>query len=856
MQKAFVEVLNLSITSAWLILAVLCVRAIIKQIAPRWTACLLWALVALCLLVPFTFESPISIIPSREPIVILDGESSSDAESAEGTIGSEKPSFGKVQINSGFSSLDERLNAIIESYAEKEQLKKDEFQEEESPGINIMLYASYAWIAGAALMLGYFAINFISLKLKLKKAMQYKENVYLNDAVGSPFLFGFIKPKIYLPLDVSEESEEYVLAHENAHMKRFDHIIKPFAFILLAIHWFNPLVWVAYLMLGRDIEYACDEKVIKGLNETERKAYATALLECGVKAVGITCPVAFGEISVKNRILKTLNYKKPMLWVILIIMLATAILALAFLSSPKTLVKMDDETTVAESEESEDAINANDVLGVWYTDGHSLMLEDDGEGVCHSEGMLIPLKWTTDAKSIHILLSEEHKGGVELPTEAKCEISEDGSALTIGDTVYTSTYQSKPRDDIDGALVGTWYGYSSLSGEYTMVLNADGSGRSTGISLYAFTWSVKDGDFLLKMKVGEMGYTQKYKDYKIDGDKLTFKYSGVRIKYSKNKLDLCGNDMLLGDWELDTGEEEKHVFTFDASGYASYQYENYLWKESDGKIILYTDVPIYATADELTETIEVPYTLNGNTLTITMNYKTYELTLVSGSRPVDVLKSDKEHPLGGDTAVKGKWDFDITTSLPDSLNVGFQINLKSDGKGSFNYLGSDIPISWYTDEESKVLAVYFENGEETIDLIYGEYHVIGDSLYVNEKSDGLICLAKKDAVSDTLYLEWTSYVNLELFECYDEGNETQFIIFGNLNDLSDLVYTIDGKTVASYDTVSSEKHFCVSVNAEDDEHERKIAYTDKNGNRISFIIGYSVDKDGATVYTIEKLTIN
>lgn len=863
MQKIFVEILNLSIVSAWLILVVLGLRALIKKIAPRWTICLLWALVAVCLVVPFSFESDLSLVPSRKTIVLVDKEEIEQPADSENAI-PENPSINEqtppsgVHINSGFIALDNRLNAILESFTQSEEIAENTAPEKNN-GAMILRIASYIWLAGTMLILGYFAVNYIMLKARLKGAIEYEKNVYLSDKIDSPFLFGFIKPKIYLPLDVSDEAESYVLAHERAHIKRFDYIIKPFGFVLLAIHWFNPFVWIAYTMLGRDIEYACDEKVIKDFGNEERKAYATALLECGVKAVGITCPVAFGEISVKSRILKTLNYKKPMLWVILFIVFATAILALCFLSSPKQLVIVNDEANVS-IEEKPAIQNKDAVLGVWYTNGHSLMFEDGGDGVCHSNGMLIPFKWKTDSDTINLSLAEEYKSAVTLPTQTEFALSEDLGALTIGNTVYTSTYQSKMPENIDSTLVGAWYSYSTFLGENTMIFNADGSGRTGGEIFSIFTWSVKDNTLYVKTALEGVSYTTKYKDYIIDGDKLTLKQSGIKKTYSKNKLELGGNKLLIGTWNLVTDSEEKPSLTFEANGCGEYDYNYFLWKENDGSISFYSSEGINTAVEDFNIS-KAEYTVNDDRLTIIQDGKTYDFTLEPDSRPLDVGKSDINHPLGGDAAVVGKWSVKFADNPTTFLKATkIDISLNNDGTGTLQYVGVNVPVNWYTDENSKSLAIYFATGGIPEDVFYGEYHVKDDTLYVNDGS--VVCFARSgsDAVSHIFMLEscstFVDLINSNNEELYlEESGIEGLIILRTTTDISDLKVTRGGVTKVEYDKITVDRPFGAAIDTKEDAPEKKIYFTDANGNNISFTIGYTV-ANGINVYNIEKLTIN
>lgn len=385
MTKVFLHIFNLSITASWLIAAVLLVRWIIKGKTPRWVSCMLWAFVGLRLVIPFYFESDFSIIPSKETVIpeAVYGEVSEEIREPEVSVGEQiggeteqiggevsvsplpETSVGenitadgnqaepeKIEvapskkepteyIHSGFQALDERVNEVIN------EAESEETAEEVGVVRRVTEAASVVWLCGVVLMLVYAAVNYLLLKKRVSVFVPEKGNIRRSENVGSPFILGFVRPKIYLPFGLTKETEEHIIAHELAHLNRRDHWIKPLGFALLSVYWFNPLVWVAYILLCRDIEYACDEKVVKEMGEDARKAYATALLECGVKRNMIAaCPVAFGEIGVKDRVRSALSYKKPMLWIIIAAVVISAVTAGVFLLAPKD---GEDASSVEES---------------------------------------------------------------------------------------------------------------------------------------------------------------------------------------------------------------------------------------------------------------------------------------------------------------------------------------------------------------------------------------------------------------------------------------------------------------------------------------------------------------------------
>ena len=313
MEAVFLKVLNMSITAGWLALTVILVRFVFKK-APKALTVALWGLVGLRLLVPWSFESIFSLIPSAE------------------TVPQSITTTDTPQINSGVDIFNSTVNPVI----------SDSLAPNPGDSVNpmqvVVFVATVVWLVGVAAMLIYTAISFLKIRRRVGEAVHFKDNVYLCDRVDTPFILGVIRPKIYLPSSISEADTEYVLAHETAHLKRHDHLIKPLSFLLLSVYWFNPLLWVAYVLLCRDIELACDEKVIKQMGLDVKKPYSTALINCSIKRRSIAaCPLAFGEVGVKSRIKAVLNYKRPAFWVIVTCVLLSCALGVCFLTDPKTV---------------------------------------------------------------------------------------------------------------------------------------------------------------------------------------------------------------------------------------------------------------------------------------------------------------------------------------------------------------------------------------------------------------------------------------------------------------------------------------------------------------------------------------
>lgn len=326
MSELFLKLLNMSITAGWLVIAVVVLRLVLKK-APKWVNCVLWALVAVRLICPFSFESDISLVPEQVGSGELVSEWADDYVDDVWTIPDTSIYYDAAVFNGR-----EPIYAGDGHYYVV--AKYDQLGEPATVKDTVVPVLTAIWLAGVAVLLLHALISYLRLRRRVSAAMHAGNKVWLCDAVESPFILGFFRPRIYLPSSINEEDVEHVLAHERAHLQRCDHWWKPLGYVLLAVYWFNPLIWVAYILLCRDIELACDEKVIKR-PDTDRKAYSEALLACSVKRSAITaCPLAFGEVSVRGRIKSVLNYKKPAFWIILVALVACIVAALCFLTDP------------------------------------------------------------------------------------------------------------------------------------------------------------------------------------------------------------------------------------------------------------------------------------------------------------------------------------------------------------------------------------------------------------------------------------------------------------------------------------------------------------------------------------------
>lgn len=312
MDDVFLKLVNLSISASWLILAVLVLRVVLKK-APKWVMPLLWGVVALRLVCLFSIESALSLIPSAE------------------TIPSEIVTETREPVLYEQATLDIVTNPTLPS---AEEVPVGVSRQQAQVDFNIY---SVLWLAGMAALLVHALVSAGKLKRKLATAILLRDNIYESEFVDSPFVFGVVKPNIYLPMHMDEGTAAYVIAHERAHLARRDHWWKVLGYLVLALHWFNPLVWVAYILFCRDIELACDEKVVKGLDGAARADYSQALLSCAApKRAVAACPLAFGEGNIKTRVKSALHYKKPAFWVAAAAVLAVVIVAVCFLTNPRS----------------------------------------------------------------------------------------------------------------------------------------------------------------------------------------------------------------------------------------------------------------------------------------------------------------------------------------------------------------------------------------------------------------------------------------------------------------------------------------------------------------------------------------
>ena len=312
MSELFLEIVNRSIAASWIVIAVLVLRLCLKK-TPKWVNVLLWGIVAVRLIFPFSIESALSLIPSAEtvsPSIMME----------------QTPS-----VQTGVPALDQVINPVIDHSLSP------------APGASAnplqiwIPVLTVIWLLGVAALFLYSAVSYRRLRRRVCEAVILRDNIYQSENVCSPFVLGIIRPKIYLPYHMDKREMDHVIAHEQTHIRRRDHWWKPLGFLLLTVHWFNPLLWLGYILLCRDIELACDEKVIREMGSEQRADYTQALVSCSVSRRSIAaCPLAFGEVGIKERVKSVMNYKKPAFWIVLASVVVCAVAAVCFLTDPKT----------------------------------------------------------------------------------------------------------------------------------------------------------------------------------------------------------------------------------------------------------------------------------------------------------------------------------------------------------------------------------------------------------------------------------------------------------------------------------------------------------------------------------------
>ncbi len=439
MTELFYNIVNMSITAGILVLVVLLLRLVLKK-APKWVNVLLWGLVAVRLILPFAIESSLSLLPKTDWV------SEESVHSENDLIYGDVPD--SIPVDSiADPSLGKDITITYVPTDPEIEIHKS---------VSVPFILSCIWLAGIAGMLIYMAVSYLRVHHRIKNAKWLRENIYICDCIESPFVFGIIMPRICLPADMEEVSMAYVIAHEQAHISRRDHWWKPFGFLLLTVHWFNPLIWLSYILLCRDIEMACDEKVVRDMGDVERADYSQALLDCSVNRRMITaCPLAFGEVGVKERIKSVLHYKKPAFWIIAFAVVVCAITAVCFLTNPivQPVRSMDDYDWYFER-----AYNDNHEKGE-HQELYQPGLQPKTEYAYPLQGILVPGDepmwydfimgdWDTDRIGLHFI----HEKTDSRNAHYTVEIYRD-----TGELIQGADAVMEPMTDSDGYVLTVYF---------------------------------------------------------------------------------------------------------------------------------------------------------------------------------------------------------------------------------------------------------------------------------------------------------------------------------------------------------------------------------------------------------------
>ena len=558
MNELFLKIINMSISASWLILAVLILRLVLKK-APKWVNVLLWGIVAVRLICPLSFESALSLIPSSETIPL-------DIEMA-----------AKPTIDSGVPAINSVVNPVLSSFAPPQHvLTSANPLQIWIPILNII------WLIGVGALLLYTAVSYWRLCRKVDTAVRYKGNIFQSENVSSPFVLGIIKPRIYLPFNMNSQDLEHVVAHEQAHIRRKDHWWKPLGFLLLTIHWFNPLMWLAYVLLCRDIELACDEKVIKELGNEQRADYMQALVACSVNRRMIAaCPLAFGEVGVKERVKSVMNYKKPAFWVIIIAVIICVGVAACFLTNPKQdrytlriVVPAGSQEEFVYTEEEVSTVRNS--IKIW-----------SGDGLGDTEVLLFPVNKTAETGYTATYLTHGMSVEFDAENDTWFKIGVNMQNPTNEDIiVYVEVENVEVRivDEINSVI--EWFDYLETPDE----MKWDGS---LEISLTEFP------DVTFRWTYGEM--------LAVKGSKSTSLYTGMPI-WNAYFCDLTGDGLpeLCSSISWGSGMIDNRVIIYDYANGVSYElsdrgYFDFTLRQDHQDGRLYVDKTKYHT-DELVET--------------------------------------------------------------------------------------------------------------------------------------------------------------------------------------------------------------------------------------------------------------
>jgi len=430
MSEVFLRIVNMSISAGWLILAVLFLRLLMRR-APKWVNVLLWGVVAVRLLLPVSIESPLSLIPSAETI-------------PPSVLTSASPT-----IHTGIPIINSTVNPVI-----GESLSPVPGDSANPLQIWIPVFA-VLWLIGSAGMLLYAAVSVLYLRKRVETAVFLRDNILQSEHIPAPFVLGVLKPRIYLPFRMDEQTQQTVIAHETAHIRRKDHWWKPLGYLLLSVYWFHPLMWLGYVLLCRDIELACDERVIRTLGSEARADYTQALLACSISRRNIAaCPLAFGEAGIRTRVKAVLHYKKPAFRVIVLALLICSVTAVCFLTDPLEKTREPDLSFLNYENAISLVADREEVLVIHCPPGVS-EIRIGGTAGSDLAAYLDTCDWTPCRKPVRSLYSP---GSVEFVIEEEYRITvhdrKDGSLRRFAVVRYgeDTRYYRTSRQDYDRAV--------------------------------------------------------------------------------------------------------------------------------------------------------------------------------------------------------------------------------------------------------------------------------------------------------------------------------------------------------------------------------------------------------------------
>lgn len=449
MQAVCMKIFEMSIAASWLILVVILVRIFLVK-APKNFRYILWALVAIRLICPFSVKSDFSLVPDMN-----------------GLLSTEMPGVEVPEQNQGQNTIipgttpsvpDTDSNVQGPSVLPEETPNAPVTPEENT--IKLIEILPWVWAFDAVLMLIYMFVSYVRLWNRVKISIPIGENIYICDQIQSPFILGVIRPNVYIPSHIGKDQMPYILAHEREHLRCMDHIWKPFGFVLLTVHWFNPLVWVAYILMCRDLELACDERVIRNMDSTEKRNYSETLLVCSSPGDYISaCPVAFGEIGIKERIKRIFSYKKPKVWIIGAVVLVCVMVGVCFMTDPVgTQDNAKMETGDSESSEESYLKEVKNQIKKDYVKQMS-----SGSCACSTEDVQLSIVSELDSSYVLIIGCKCNSINLQASWENPVQSTVSDLAFYMPDG-WTLTFYYKPGYFIalEEAYSELWFSYDQL----------------------------------------------------------------------------------------------------------------------------------------------------------------------------------------------------------------------------------------------------------------------------------------------------------------------------------------------------------------------------------------------------------